>query len=528
MTAPNFRLTYATMFDPPAELHQLYDEALQKLRPSLGREHHLTIGGREVLCDEKFEDRSPADQDLVLGVFQQGGAAEAAEAVAAARGAFPIWSATHWQERVQIMRRVALLIRERSFSMAAAVTLSVGKNRMEALGDVVETADLIDYACDQMEANQGFVIQLDRDPLTGMDPRNHSHLRPHGPWLVVSPFNFPGALSGGPAGAALVTGNTVVVKCASDTPLGPRMLADCFLDAGLPEGAFNFVTGPGGSLGQALIEHPDLAGVTFTGSHQVGMEIHRLWAQRNYVRPVILELGGKNPTIVTKQADIPVAALGVMRSAFGLQGQKCSACSRVYIEKPVYDEFVEQLLSFTKDITIGDPTRRDVYLGPVVNRQAQKKYQGFCEELAEAGEVLCGGQTLDQGDLAKGCFCAPAVAAGAPLDHRLWKEEMFLPITMLAPVDSLQQALELANDSPYGLTAGLYGSNQEAQTFFEQMQAGICYANRPTGATTGAWPGFQPFGGCKASGAMGKNAGGHHYLQLYMREQIRAQVVLPG
>lgn len=525
MTASDFRLTYATMFDPPARLHEMFEQALEKLRPTLGSEHPLTIGGRQVLCGDKFEERSPTNRDLVLGVFQQGGAAEADQAVEAARAAFPIWSGTPWQERIKIMRRVAELIRERSFTMAAAVALSVGKNRMEALGDVVETADLIDYACDQMEKNQGFVTELDRDPLANMKPRNVSLLRPYGPWLVVSPFNFPGALTGGPAGAALVTGNTVIVKCSSDTPLGPRLLADCFLDAGLPEGAFNFVTGPGGGLGQALIEHPGLAGVTFTGSHQVGMGIHRAWARRPYVHPVILELGGKNPTIVTKQADIAMAALGVMRSAFGLQGQKCSACSRVFIEKPVFDEFVERLLANTKNIVIGDPTRRDVYLGPVINQKAQAKYQTCCQELREAGEVLCGGQILDQGDLAKGWFCAPTVAAGVPLDHRLWQDEMFLPIVMLAPVDGLEQALAQANDTLYGLTAGFYGSDQEAEAYFNDMQAGICYANRPTGATTGAWPGFQPFGGCKASGAMGKNAGGPHYLQLYMHEQIRAQIV---
>ncbi|MFH1033142.1 MAG: aldehyde dehydrogenase family protein [Pseudomonadota bacterium] len=525
MTTPDFRLTYATMFDPPPRLHELFEEALAGLWPRLGREHPLSIAGQEAWCAEKFEERSPVDEDLLLGVFQQGGAAEADRAVAAARAAFPQWSRTPWPRRVVVLRRAAQLIRQRSFSMAAAVALSVGKNRMEALGDVVETADLIDYACDQMELHQGFVFPLGRDPLPGLDPRNLSVLRPHGPWLVISPFNFPCALSGGPVGAALLAGNTVVLKCSSETPLGPRLLADCFLESGLPAGAFNFLTGPGGSLGQALLDNPDLAGVTFTGSHPVGMAIHRQWADGPWVRPVILEMGGKNPAIVTSQADLAVAALGVMRSAFGLQGQKCSACSRVYVEKPVYDQFVERLLALTEGLAIGDPTRREVYLGPVINRQAQDQYQAYCRELAQAGQILCGGRPLDQGALARGCFCAPTVAAGVSLEHSLWRQEMFLPITMLAPVDDLAQALALANDSPYGLTAGFYGSDQEADVFFEGMQAGVCYANRPTGATTGAWPGLQPFGGCKASGAAGKNAGGPHYLQLYLREQVRAQVV---
>lgn len=525
MSTTQFRLTYATMFDPPPSLHQLFEEALEGLRPRLGHEYPLTIGGREVRCGQKLEDRSPADLDLVLGVFQQGDATEADQAVQAAAKAFPAWSRVPWPERVTILRRAAEIIRLRCFTMAAAVALSVGKNRMEALGDVVETADLLDYACDQMELHQGFQSELGRDPLPGLEARNQSLLRPYGPWLVVSPFNFPCALSGGPAGAALLAGNTVVLKCASDTPLGPRLLADCFLEAGLPEGAFNFLSGPGGPLGQTLVSHPDLAGVTFTGSHQVGMGIHRLWAQGPHVRPVILELGGKNPAIVTKNADLATAALGVMRSAFGLQGQKCSACSRVFVEKPVYDEFAQRLLALAQSLAVGDPTRREVYLGPVINRRAQDEYRGYCAELAQAGELLCGGRVLDQGELARGCFCAPTVAAGVGLEHRLWRQEMFLPITMLAPVADLDEALALANDCAYGLTAGLYGSEAEADRFFEEMVAGVCYANRPTGATTGAWPGMQPFGGCKASGAMGKNAGGPHYLQLYMREQVRARVL---
>jgi 1-pyrroline-5-carboxylate dehydrogenase len=198
------------------------------------------------------------------------------------------------------------------------------------------------------------------------------------------------------------------------------------------------------------------------------------------------------------------------------------------VEAPVYEEFAERLVELSERIVIGDPTRREVYLGPVINRRAWDKYAVVTAELARAGRLLCGGRTLDQGELARGFFCAPTVVADAPLDHPLWREEMFLPVTMLAMVDDLPQAMELANDSIYGLTAGFYGDDDEAEWFFEHMEAGVCYANRPTGATTGAWPGFQPFGGCKASGATGKNAGGPHYLQLYMREQVRAQIVRAG
>ena len=341
---------------------------------------------------------------------------------------------------------------------------------------------------------------------------------------MISPFNFPAALTGGPAGAALVTGNTLVMKPATDTPWTVRLLAECLRDAGLPDGVFNYVTGPGSTLGQALIDSPEVDGITFTGSFDVGMKIFRDFAQANYVRPIILELGGKNPAIVSKQADLERAAIGIVRSAFGLQGQKCSACSRVFIEAPVYDELVSRLVELTNKLVIGDPTDRSVYLGPVVNKSSYQDYQNFSEELSQSGTILTGGKVLTDGEYGKGYFCAPTLAADLPLDHRLWKHEMFLPITTVARVKSLDEAMQLANDVNYGLTAGFYGSKRQTKWFFENIQAGVTYANRPQGATTGAWPGFQPFGGWKGSGSSGKNAGGHYYLPLYMHEQIRTLV----
>ncbi|MFZ5587975.1 MAG: aldehyde dehydrogenase family protein [Thermodesulfobacteriota bacterium] len=519
-----FKLTYATMFSPPPELHQRFDEALAAVRADLGREYGLIIDGREVMAVDKLEDRNPADTGQVLALMQQGAAEHARQAIAAAARALPAWSATPWQERVARLRRAAALIRERIFVIAVANCLSVGKNRMESLGDIAETADLVDYACDRLEAAQGFAIEMGRDPLPGCQARNWSVLKPYGVWLVVAPFNFPGALCGGPAGAALAAGNTVVLKCSSDTPWPSRLVAECFAEA-LPAGAFNFVTGPGATLGQALIDDPRVAGITFTGSHPVGMAIHRQFAQGLYVRPAILELGGKNPAIVSQKADLDVAALGVMRSAFGLQGQKCSACSRVFVERPVYAEFLERLAALTRQIVIGDPARREVYLGPVANAKARETFARCCEELAKNARLVTGGAVLTEGEYAQGHFCAPTVAADAPADHPLWTEEMFAPITMVAAVDDLDQAMARANDTIYGLTAGFYGAPEEVDWFFRHIRCGVAYANRPSGATTGAWPGYQPFGGWQASGASGKNSGGEHYLQLYMREQIQARLL---
>jgi 1-pyrroline-5-carboxylate dehydrogenase len=522
--AETFKLTYATMFNPPEELHTRFEESLAKLKSNLGQEYGMIIDGKDHLSAEKFEDRSPSSTDVVLGVFQKGTAQDAQAAIAAARKAFPMWSQMKWQDRVALMRKAADVIDARLFEIGAAMAMEVGKNRMEALGDVAETADLIRYACYQMEKNDGFIVEMGRDPLVGYKATNISVLRPYGVWLVISPFNFPAALTGGPSGAALVTGNTLVMKPATDTPWTVRLLAECFREAGIPDGVFNYVTGPGGTLGQALIENPEVDGVTFTGSYDVGMKIYQDFGHGAYVRPTVLELGGKNPAIVSRHADLERAAQGIVRSAFGLQGQKCSACSRVYIEAPVYDQVVSRIVDLTNKLTIGDPTDRKVFLGPVVNKNSYRDFQNYTEELSQAGKFLTGGKILTDGDFASGYFCSPTVVGDLPLDHRLWKNEMFVPITTVAPLNSLEEAMQEANSVKYGLTAGFYGSQEETRWFFENIHAGVTYANRPQGATTGAWPGFQPFGGWKGSGSTGKNGGGHYYLPLYMHEQIQTTI----
>jgi 1-pyrroline-5-carboxylate dehydrogenase len=364
-----------------------------------------------------------------------------------------------------------------------------------------------------------------KDPLVGYDANNISILRPYGVWLVISPFNFPAALTCGPSGAALAAGNTLVIKPATDTPWIVRLLAECFRDAGLPDGVCNFVTGPGRTLGQALVDSSEVDGVTFTGSFDVGMKMYQDFARGKYVRPIILELGGKNPSIVSRHADLERATAGIVRSAFGLQGQKCSADSRVYIEEPVYDEMLERLKAATEKLSIGDPTERANFLGPVVNQNSYNDFKNFAEEISQAGgRFLTGGKVKTGGIFDKGYFCEPTFVTDLPLTHRLWKYEMFLPITTIGKVKSLDEAMLYGNDVNYGLTAGFYGSAEEVEWFFDKIEAGVTYANRPQGATTGAWPGFQPFGGWKGSGSSGKNSGGHYYLPLYMHEQIRTLI----
>ena len=526
MAQADFKLTYATMFSPPEELHTRFEDALTSLKANLGREHAMLVNGEDRLAEKKFEDRYPADSEVLLGIFQSGSAKDAQDALSAARHAFPAWSKTPWQERVRLLRKTADLIDQRLFEIGTVVAMEVGKNRMEALGDVAETADLIRYACDQLEANEGYIKLMGRDPIPGYQVTNTSVLRPYGVWLVISPFNFPSALTGGPMGAALVAGNTIVFKPASDTPWTSRKLAECLRDAGLPAGVFNYVTGSGRTVGQALVDSPEVDGLTFTGSFDVGMQLFRSMGARGFVKPTILEMGGKNPAIVSKHADIEDAAVGIVRSAFGLQGQKCSACSRVFVEKDAYQALITRMVELTQKLTVGDPTRREVFLGPVVNQKSYEDFQAYVKELAEGGcRFLAGGKVRKDGEFARGYFCEATIAVDLPLEHRLWKQEMFVPIVTVAAVESLDEAMKLANDVVYGLTAGFYGSPQETEWFFEHIQAGVTYANRKFGATTGAWPGFQPFGGWKGSGSSGKNAGGLYYLPLYMHEQIQTSFV---
>ena len=521
----DFKLTYSTMFNPPEELHTGFDKAVTQLKSDLGKEYGMIIDGKDVFADEKFEDYSPVNTEWKLAVLQKGNASHANAAIAAARKAFRAWSHTPWQERVRLVRKASALIEKRIFELGAAMALEVGKNRMESLGDVQETADLMYYSAQMMEENDGFVKAMGKDPLTGYDSSNTSVLRPYGVWLIISPFNFPFALTGGPTGAALVAGNTVVIKPASDTAWIVRLYAECLRDAGFPDGVVNFVTGGGSTVGQALVDSQDVDGATFTGSFDVGMKLYRDFAQRNYIRPIILELGGKNPAIVSRNANLEDAATGIYRSAFGLQGQKCSAASRVIVEEPVYDALVARLKDITEKLVIGDPTERNTYLGPVINQNSYNDFKNYTEEINQAGgKFLTGGHVKTGGIYDKGYFVEPTFVTDLPFEHRLWQHEMFLPISTIGKVQNLDEAMQIANNVNYGLTAGFYGSPSETEWFFDNIQAGVTYANRPQGATTGAWPGFQPFGGWKGSGASGKNGGGYYYVQLYMHEQIRTLV----
>jgi 1-pyrroline-5-carboxylate dehydrogenase len=522
MSTTTERVTYATLAaGQTPEFHRRFDEALGRVRSDLGARHPHRIDGREVDGEGESLDRSPIDTRVVIGRFPTGTPEEVDQAVRAARAAFPAWSGRSYRERTAILRRAAELIEERGFDLSALVCLEVGKSRLEAMGDVTETADLVRYYCEQMETNDGFDRPMAR---FSENEETRSVLRPYGVWGVISPFNFPAALLGGPVGGALVAGNTVVVKPSHEAALTALAFYGVFREAGVPEGALHLVFGGGEGAGQALATHPGVDGLLFTGSKAVGMDLlHRF--SRDYPKPCITEMGGKNPAIVMPSADLDAAAEGVMRSAFGLSGQKCSACSRVYVHEDVRGSFTDLLLDKTAKLVVGDPSKAGVFLGPVIHGRAFATYEQAAAEVLRDGKALAGGRSLREGDLAHGFFVAPTVASGLPKDHRLFRDELFVPFVALAGVRSLDEALDLANRTEYGLTAGFFSQEpRETSAFLERIQAGVVYVNRRAGATTGAWPGVQPFGGWKASGSSGKAAGGLYYVQQFLREQSRTIV----
>jgi 1-pyrroline-5-carboxylate dehydrogenase len=517
--AEGFRITYATMSADNEELHQDYDKGIEKAKSLLGATLPVVVNGEERPGEGTYELNSPIDGTLLAHV-SQATRQDVEDAIAAAKGAAIEWDRMGWRKRVEIINNAADIITERRSVLAALMAMEVGKNRLEALGDVEETADLMRWNAKEMADHDGFKTPMQS---MGAGGEYYDVLRPFGVWAVISPFNFPMALSGGPSSAALVAGNAVVFKPAHQGALLGHKLYEVYRDAGVPDAIFHFLPGRGSVVGDAIVHHADVDGITFTGSYEVGMGIYRSFAS-DFPKPVICEMGGKNPTIVTKNADLDKATDGVMRSAFGFGGQKCSANSRVYVEREVYDDFVSQLKDKTENIKVGNPLERDVYLGPLINDAAVQTFEEAAQEAKKNGNVITGGERLTDGEYAKGTFVQPTVVE-VPDDSWIWKTELFVPFVSVAPFDELDEAIEKANDTEYGLTAGFYSEDEaEVNEWLDRIQAGVIYVNRRAGATTGAWPGVQPFGGWKGSGTTGKAGGGPYYVTQYLREQSRTVI----
>ncbi|HEX4383156.1 MAG TPA: aldehyde dehydrogenase family protein [Myxococcales bacterium] len=513
-----FRITYSVLAGDLAAIHQEFEAALAQLK--LGEAFPSWIAGEPVQSDDFLESRTPADKRRLLAKFHRTKVGDLPRAVQAAQKAQREWVALGWQERVARIRKAAELISERRMRLAAIMSLEVGKNRLESLGDVEESADLLRYYSGQVEESNGFTR-----PLGKLSPKEDTRdvLRPYGVFAVISPFNFPLALATGMSGAALLAGNAVILKPSEDAPWCGQLLYEAFRDAGLPAGLFQLLHGEGESIAAALVRQPGIDGVAFTGSTGVGLELHGLMSTGR-IRPCLLEMGGKNGTIVTESADLPKAVQGCLRSSFGLSGQKCSALSRILVARSRQDELVKELVAQAKELAVGDPVKREVYMGPVINESAVARFEKAAAEARKDGTVHCGGARLTEGDKAHGYFVAPTVVS-VPRGHRLTRDELFLPFVTVQPFDTFEEALTLLNEVDYGLTAGIFsGSQSEIEAFMDKAEAGVLYANRETGATTGAWPGVQSFCGWKGSGSTGKGGCGPFYVAQFAREQSQTRM----
>ena len=508
--------------DTVEKFHQSYEDAVTDVRATLGESHPLWIDGGPVDADEQFTVTSPGDFDVTIGEFAAGTPDHVDRAVRAAAAAFDEWRQTAVEERVEIFRDAVEEFRERKFELAATVSLENGKNRTEAVADVDEAIDFLRFYSRELERHDGYEFDTG-EPTPGQHCRNL--LRPYGVFGVIAPFNFPIAILAGMTTGAVITGNTAVVKPASATPLIAHKFVEILTDAGLPDGVINLVTGGGSIVGQPLVEHEDVAGIVFTGSREVGLSIERVFQDLGKRGPVIAELGGKNSVIVTTAADIQEAVSGVAMGAFSFSGQKCSATSRVYVHEDVFDQFLSRLVEKTESLGIGPAEAEETVVSPVIDDRALERYADICEQAAAEGTIHTGGDVVDASDLPDGRYVEPTVVSDVPHDHALAREEHFLPFVTVHPVTDLAEAIDKANDSDYGLCAGLFSEDEsEIETWFDRIDSGMCYVNRAQSATTGALVQAQPFGGWKFSGTTGKFAGGYWYLPQFMREQSRTHV----
>ena len=511
------RVTYSNTGEDFSGVHAYLDEIIPAAEARLlGKEQAALIGGRDRRDGRTLAARSPIDREIVLGEFPQADAELVDEAVQAARAAYPAWRDLGWPKRVELLRAGADVLEERKWDVSVACLIEVGKSRLEAVGEVEEAIDLIRHYCAEMERTDGF---REEKPGASSAEKCSVVLRPYGVFGVIAPFNFPVALSIGMMSAALVAGNTVVFKPSDAAGLTGRLVVEVLVEGGLPAGVVNLIYG-GEETGKALVGHPRVDGFAFTGSNAVGMTILRNAASTTAMRPVLCEMGGKNPAFVTESAELATAAAGVARSAFGLSGQKCSAASKAYVARAIIDDFLDALVATRDKLVVGDPRQQQVFMGPVIDEDALNRFVAASHEAGTAGSIVAGGHKLNGGVFERGPYVAPTIVRGLGPDHRINRDELFVPFISVLPFDDLDSAIADANRSAFGLTAGVYTQDKaELDRFLGTIEAGVLYANRASGATTGAWPGFQTFCGWKGSGITGKGGLGSWYVPQFMREQ---------
>ncbi|KGA13693.1 hypothetical protein GM51_19070 [freshwater metagenome] len=508
-------INYASTSLGDDKLEKQYEAALAQQREVAPVNLPLIIGGKEIFNDKTVERFDPCNLDIKVSIASSATDEQVAQAVAAAHSMRKTWRNTDYKDRVAMIRKTKDAINENLMEISAILSAETGKTRLEAVGETLEVLDMVDQYCSQIEINNGYSA-----PLKSTETESNTDLLiPYGTFAVIVPFNFPVALAAGMMLGALVTGNTVVVKSSDKTPRSTHVLAKIFADY-LPAGVVNILHG-GAEVGKALAKS-DVDGIAFTGSSQVGWELVNTPSPSGLPRPVLAEMGGQNPAIVTASANLDDAATGIVKSAYGLSGQKCSACRRVIVDESVSEELISKIAEKIKTMKVGDPIDVSSNLGPVIDDAIGKRIDRALELGKKDGRVVTG-ERLDR----PGNFFSPVLIADLPLGHELTREELFAPFLTVTKVNGLDEALAEANAVVYGLSAGIFaGKQEEVDQFLDEIQAGVLYTNRAAGATTGAWPGVQSFCGWKMSGSTGKGGLANWYLPGFMREQSRTIVSL--
>ncbi|MGH9880462.1 MAG: L-glutamate gamma-semialdehyde dehydrogenase [Pyrinomonadaceae bacterium] len=497
---------------------QAMREAIEKVKGQLGREYPLVIGGERITTESKFDSINPANRTEVVGRFQKATRDLANQAVETAHKTFQTWKNTSAEERAEIVFRVAAILRERKHEMSAWMIHEVGKSWAEADGDTAEAIDFCEFYAREMLRYGA------PQPLTHVQgEENALEYIPLGVGTVIPPWNFPLAIMAGMTAASFVTGNTVVLKPSSDAPAIAYKFFEILEEAGLPAGVVNFMTGSGAEVGDVIVDHPKTRYIAFTGSKEVGLRINERAAKVHdgqiWIKRVVAEMGGKDAIIVADDADLDEAATGVVQSAFGFQGQKCSACSRAIIDARVYEPMLEKIVARTEKIKVGDPTESSTTMSAVINQKAFKTINDYVEKgKAEGGRVIAGGGA----DGEQGFFIEPTVIADVKPGATIEQEEIFGPVLAVIKANDFDDALKIANDTQYGLTGAVYsGDESKLERARREFHVGNLYLNRKC---TGALVGVHPFGGFNMSGTDSK-AGGRDYLLLFLQAKVSAEKV---
>jgi 1-pyrroline-5-carboxylate dehydrogenase len=506
---PEYRNEPFTDFSDPDNIKRM-EEALAKVKSEMGQVHPLVIGGEKITqtTDGVFDSISPYKKDQVVGRFPNATVDHANRAVEVAWEAFQTWRKTDAETRARYLFKAAAAMRRRRLELAAWMVYEVSKSWVEADVDIAELIDFAEYYGRQMLRLAG---PQEVVPFPGEE--NELRYIPLGVGIIIPPWNFPGAIMGGMAMAAIVTGNTVVLKPASTSPaIAAQFVKIMNEECALPPGVLNLITGPGGTLGDAMVDHPKTRFIAFTGSKEVGIRINERAAKVHpgqiWLKRTILEMGGKDSIVVDETADLEAAADAIVISAFGFQGQKCSACSRAIVVDSVYEQVLEKAVEKAKKLNMGDPTDRKTYMGAVIDDKAFKKISSYIEIGKKEGRLMVGGKADDS----KGFFIEPTIVADVEPESRLSQEEIFGPVLAFVRARDYDHALEIANNTEFGLTGAVFSKSRERlERAREDFHVGNLYFNRKC---TGALVGVQPFGGFNMSGTDSK-AGGPDYLLLF-------------